>query len=67
MATGTVKKIMDKGFGFIATEGQAKDLFFHSSEVKNVSFADLQEGDTVTFDILEGDAKGPKAVNVNKA
>lgn len=66
MEQGTVaKKVADKGFGFIKREGQEKDLFFHSNELKNISFDELQEGDKVSFEV--GDSpKGPNAVNVNK-
>ena len=61
---GVVKKKMDKGFGFIAVEGQAKDLFFHSNSLVGVSFNDLVEGvSQVTFDVEES-PKGPNAVNV---
>ncbi len=49
--TGKIKKLVsDKGFGFIAAEGLAKDLFFHSNSLSGVAFADLREGDTVSFD-----------------
>lgn len=66
MEQGTVaKKVSDKGFGFIKRDGQEKDLFFHSNELKNISFDELQEGDTVSFEV--GDSpKGPNAVNVSK-
>lgn len=65
MQQGTVVKKMDKGFGFIKREGQEKDLFFHSNELQNISFDELREGDTVSFEI--GDSpKGPNAVNVTK-
>ena len=65
--TGTIKKLMsDKGFGFIAREGQAKDVFFHSNSLVGVRFADLREGDTVSFD-TEDSPKGLNAVNVQKA
>ncbi|MFA6095148.1 MAG: cold shock domain-containing protein [Candidatus Paceibacterota bacterium] len=63
---GTIKKIMPKGFGFIATEGAAKDIFFHSSSVVGVSFDELHEGDTVTFETEESQ-KGLNAVNVQRA
>ena len=66
MQQGTVAtKVADKGFGFIKSEGQAKDLFFHSNELQNISFDELQEGDTVSFEIGES-PKGPNAINVNK-
>ena len=41
MAEGTIKKLTDKGFGFIKT-GSDKDLFFHSSALQGVSFDELQ-------------------------
>ena len=64
--TGTIKTILAKGFGFIVREGEAKDLFFHSNEVRgNVAFGDLREGDTVSFEVVDG-PKGPSAVNVTK-
>jgi len=62
MAEGTIKKLTDKGFGFINTGG-SKDLFFHSSNLEGVSFDDLREGDTVTFTEAQGE-KGPCAHNV---
>jgi CspA family cold shock protein len=65
---GTIKKIVPgKDFGFIAREeGGAKDLFFHSNEVKGVTFAELKEGDAVTFEVAQGE-KGPNAANVTRA
>lgn len=66
MAEGTISRLTDRGFGFIAQEGAEKDLFFHSSELQNVQFNELQEGDKVTFEIGQG-PKGPNATNVNKA
>ena len=63
---GTIKKLTDKGFGFISVEGQEKDLFFHSKSLIDVQYADLHEGDAVSFDI-EDSPKGPNAVNVKKA
>jgi cold shock protein len=62
MAEGTIKKLMDKGFGFIKTGGD-KDLFFHSSSVQGVSFAELHEGQKVTYTAGQG-PKGPCAENV---
>ncbi len=61
--TGTIKTLLDKGFGFISREGEAKDLFFHSNELKGVMFDDLKVGDQVSFEIVDGQ-KGPAAVNV---
>jgi len=62
---GVIKKKTDKGFGFIAVEGQEKDLFFHSNSLVDVTFDELQEGDNVTFDV-EDSQKGKNAVNVKK-
>ncbi len=64
--TGTIKKKTDKGFGFIAREGQDKDLFFHSNDLQGITFDQLQEGTTVTFEIEQG-PKGPAAKNVQVA
>ncbi len=64
--TGTIKTLTDRGFGFISQEGQAKDLFFHSKDLQGVTFEELKEGDTVTFEVAEGQ-KGPAAVNVSRA
>ncbi len=63
---GVIKKKTDKGFGFIAVDGQEKDLFFHSKSLVDVTFDELQEGDKVTFDV-EDSQKGPNAVNVQRA
>jgi CspA family cold shock protein len=48
MAEGTIKKVTDKGFGFITT-ANGKDLFFHSSAVEGGGFNDLREGQKVTY------------------
>ena len=64
MAQGTIKKIIaDKGFGFIAGDGD--DIFFHHSAVEG-DFDDLQEGDAVEFNVGRG-PKGPCAENVKPA
>lgn len=63
--TGTIKTLLDKGFGFISREGEAKDLFFHSNELKGVMFDDLKVGDQVSFEIVDGQ-KGPAATNVSR-
>lgn len=64
--TGVIKKKTDKGFGFISVQGQDKDLFFHSKSLVGVTFDELNEGDTVSFD-TEDSPKGPNAVNVQRA
>ena len=63
---GVIKKKTDKGFGFIAVQGQDKDLFFHSKGLVGVTFEELHEGDNVTFDTEES-PKGTNAVNVQRA
>ncbi len=60
---GTIKTLTDRGFGFIAREGEAKDLFFHSKELQGVAFDELKVGDDVTFEVVQGE-KGPSAKNV---
>jgi cold shock protein len=65
MAEGSIKKLTDKGFGFINT-GTGKDLFFHSSTVQGVSFNELREGQQVTYTEGRG-PKGPCAENVKPA
>ena len=62
MEQGTIKRLTDKGFGFIA-DGSGNDLFFHMSSVEGVRFEDLQEGQTVTYNVGTG-PKGPRAENV---
>ena len=62
MAEGTIKRLTDRGFGFIDV-GSEKDLFFHSSSLDGVSFDDLREGQRVTFTEARGE-KGPCAEHV---
>ena len=65
MAEGKIKRITEKGFGFIET-GDEKDMFFHSSNVEGDGFDSLREGQRVTFNVGEG-PKGPRAENVRTA
>lgn len=64
--TGTIKRLTDKGFGFIQTDSLDKDLFFHSNALVGVSFDELREGDTLSFETEES-PKGMNAVNVQRA
>jgi CspA family cold shock protein len=62
MAEGTIKRLTDKGFGFIDT-GTGQDMFFHMSCLEGVSYEELQEGQRVSY--TEGSGpKGPRAENV---
>lgn len=63
---GTIKTLTPRGFGFISREGESKDLFFHSKELKGVTFDELKVGDVVSFEVANGE-KGPSAVNVSRA
>ena len=64
--TGTIKRLTPKGFGFITAEGLEKDLFFHSNSLVGVTFDELKEGDTLSFDTEES-PKGLNATNVKRA
>jgi len=64
METGTIKRLTDRGFGFISIEGKEKDLFFHSNELVDVKFEDLKEGDKVQFEVGQSD-KGENATKVS--
>jgi len=62
MASGTIKKLTDRGFGFIETEG-GTDMFFHMSSLQGVTFEELQEGQRVSYTEGQG-PKGPRAESV---
>lgn len=64
---GVIEKLTDKGFGFIKVEGMEKAVFFHASKLRGVKFDELRTGDEVTFDDIENDVKGTKAVGVQLA
>ncbi|HYO23614.1 MAG TPA: cold shock domain-containing protein [Lacipirellulaceae bacterium] len=61
MAQGTIKKLTDKGFGFI--KGNNGDIFFHMSALEGTSFESLQEGQAVEYNEGHG-PKGVRAENV---
>jgi cold shock protein len=64
MTQGTVKWFnSEKGFGFIAPDGSAKDVFVHHSEIQGDGFRSLEENQRVQFEISQG-PKGPQAVRV---
>ncbi len=63
MNTGKVKFFNpEKGFGFITTD-EGKDVFVHYSAIQSKGFKTLEEGQKVSFTIVEGD-RGPQATNV---
>ena len=64
-ATGTIKRITDRGFGFIAAP-DGVEYFFHQSACTSTPFDSLREGDTVTFALGQG-PKGPRAEDVRPA
>ena len=59
---GTIKRLTDKGFGFIAA-ADGTEYFFHQSAVQGSSYNELREGQRVTFTVGQG-PKGPRAENV---
>ena len=66
LAQGTVKWFNDaKGFGFVRMD-DGKEVFVHYSAIVDKGFKSLAEGDTISFDVVEG-PKGPQAANVVKA
>ena len=62
MAEGTIKRLTDRGFGFIDI-GSGKDMFFHSSDLEGVSYEELEVGQRVSYTEGRG-PKGPRAENV---
>jgi cold shock protein len=64
---GTVKFFnTQKGFGFIAPDGGAKDVFVHATAVEAAGMRSLAEGQRIQFDI-QPDQRGSKAVNLRAA
>lgn len=63
--TGTVKWFnAEKGFGFIERE-DGDDVFVHFSAIQQDGFKTLEDGETVEFEIVEGN-RGPQAANVTR-
>ena len=65
MKTGKVKWFnAKKGYGFICDE-EGADVFVHFSALNMEGFKVLEEGDTVEYEVVEGE-KGPQAANVDR-
>jgi CspA family cold shock protein len=65
MQQGTVKWFnAEKGYGFISIEG-GNDVFVHFSAIQGDGFKSLEEGQRVSFEVVEGN-RGPQAANVTK-
>ena len=62
MAEGTIKRLTDRGFGFIDS-GTGEDMFFHQSSLEGVRYDELREGQRVSYTEGQG-PKGPRAENV---
>ena len=63
MPKGTIRRIMDRGFGFIKTEDET-DIFFHRSNLEGVEFNQLHEGQEVEFEVGQGRDGRSEAVKV---
>ncbi len=63
MTQGTIRRIMDRGYGFIKTE-QEEGLFFHRNDLEGVEFSSLKEGQEVEFEKGQGRDNRPQAVKV---
>lgn len=67
MPQGTIKTLVaEKGYGFIQTDSNDGDVFFHHSAVEDGEFDSLQTGMAVTYELGQG-PKGPRAENVRPA
>ena len=66
MPKGTIRRLMDRGFGFIKTEDET-DVFFHRNNLEGVEFSGLREGQEVEFEKGQGRDGRPEAVRVRLA
>ena len=63
MPKGTIRRLMDRGYGFIKTE-EEEDIFFHRNDIEGVEFSSLREGQEVEFEKGQGRDGRPQAVKV---
>lgn len=68
MTKGIIRRLLEhRGFGFIHTDSgrdeSGRDVFFHRSQVLNIAFEALREGQAVEF-VIEETSQGPKALRV---
>ncbi len=63
MPKGTIRQLMDRGYGFIKGEEEG-DLFFHRNDIEGVEFGSLREGQEVEFEKGQGRDGRPQAVSV---
>ncbi len=66
MPKGTIRRLMDRGFGFIKGEEEG-DLFFHRNDLEEVEFGSLREGQEVEYEKGQGRDGRPQAVKVRLA
>jgi CspA family cold shock protein len=59
LATGKITRLVrDRGFGFIKSDDSNEDIFFHTTALTGAIFDDLQEGQSVEFE-LQPDPRNP--------
>ena len=66
MPKGTIRRLMERGYGFIKDES-GEDLFFHRNDLQGVEFRSLREGQQVEFEVGRGRNGRPQAVKVRLA
>ena len=66
MPKGTIRRLTNRGFGFIKTE-QGEDLFFHRNELQGVDYSSLREGQEVEYKVGRGHDGRSQALGVRLA
>ena len=67
MPKGTIRRLMERGYGFLKADEEEEDLLFHRNDIEGVEFASLREGQEVEFEIGQGHDGRPQAVRVRLA